>query len=114
MEAEGARSRSDECSRADRTPGRSGGQAPGKARIRQGGRPGRDHGQLAELGLTLEEVLLAGPVVSRGRKARKAAGAPAAAKFRGPNGEEWSGRGRLPRWLRALEAGGKSRDQFRV
>jgi DNA-binding protein H-NS len=52
--------------------------------------------------------------VASGRKARKDAGTTAAAKFRGPSGEEWSGRGRLPKWLRALEAEGKTRDQFRI
>ena len=35
-------------------------------------------------------------------------------KYRGPNGEEWSGRGRLPRWLvKAMEAGA-DRDSFRI
>ncbi len=70
--------------------------------------------RLAELGLTLEEVLPGRPAVASGRKVRKDAGTTAAAKFRGPNGEEWSGRGRLPKWLRALEAEGKTRDQFRI
>ena len=35
-------------------------------------------------------------------------------KFRGPNGEAWSGRGRVPGWLAALESQGGSRDQFRL
>lgn len=33
-------------------------------------------------------------------------------KFRGPNGEAWSGRGSTPLWVRALEAQGKSRNDF--
>ncbi len=33
-------------------------------------------------------------------------------KYRGPSGEEWSGRGRTPTWLTALEAEGKKRDEF--
>jgi DNA-binding protein H-NS len=37
-----------------------------------------------------------------------------AVKFRSPNGETWSGRGRPPRWLSALEAAGKSRSDFAV
>ncbi len=49
-----------------------------------------------------------------GRKPRKDAGTPVAAKFRGPNGEEWSGRGRPPTWLVALEAEGKNREDFRI
>ena len=34
-------------------------------------------------------------------------------KYRGPNGEEWSGRGRLPGWLASLEAEGGNRESFR-
>jgi DNA-binding protein H-NS len=41
-------------------------------------------------------------------------GEPIPPKFRGPNGEEWSGRGHTPRWLTALEATGRSRDEFRI
>lgn len=36
------------------------------------------------------------------------------AKYRGPNGEEWSGRGKIPRWLASLERDGRKRDDFRV
>jgi DNA-binding protein H-NS len=35
-------------------------------------------------------------------------------KFRGPNGEGWSGRGRIPGWLAALESQGATREQFRI
>lgn len=37
-----------------------------------------------------------------------------AAVFRGPNGETWSGRGRTPNWLAALESQGQKRDRFRI
>lgn len=37
-----------------------------------------------------------------------------APKYRGPNGEEWAGRGRTPRWVLAIEAEGKSRDDFLI
>ncbi len=37
-----------------------------------------------------------------------------AAKFRGPNGETWSGRGLSPRWLTALLAQGHSKDEFAI
>ena len=37
-----------------------------------------------------------------------------AAKYRGPNGETWSGRGLTPRWLAALLAQGKTKDDFAV
>ncbi len=39
---------------------------------------------------------------ARARKPRGDIGAKRAAKYRGPNGEEWSGRGRTPNWLAAL------------
>lgn len=37
-----------------------------------------------------------------------------AAKYRGPNGETWSGRGLTPRWLTALVASGKSKEDFAI
>lgn len=37
-----------------------------------------------------------------------------AAKYRGPNGEAWSGRGLTPRWLAALVADGKTKEEFAV
>ena len=48
-----------------------------------------------------------------GAKSR-AAGAVVAAKFRGPNGESWSGRGLTPRWLSALLAQGKTKQDFAI
>ena len=53
----------------------------------------------------------------RTRKAKKVhplKGKKAAVKYRGPNGETWSGRGLAPRWLAALEKKGKKRDSFLV
>ncbi len=37
-----------------------------------------------------------------------------AAKYRGPAGETWSGRGLTPRWLAALLAQGKTKEEFAV
>ena len=50
----------------------------------------------------------------RVRKPRDDIGAKRAAKYRGPNGEEWSGRGRMPNWLAALEAEGRGREVFLI
>ena len=50
----------------------------------------------------------------RTRKPRGDIGAKRAAKYRGPNGEEWSGRGRMPRWLATLEAEGRGREEFLI
>ncbi len=51
---------------------------------------------------------------TRGRKPRSDTGAKPAVKYRGPGGEEWSGRGRTPRRLVALEAEGRNREEFAV
>lgn len=44
----------------------------------------------------------------------KAAGLPVAPKFRGPNGETWSGRGLSPRWLSTLIAQGQKKEDFAI
>lgn len=48
------------------------------------------------------------------RKPSKLAGKKAAVKYRDSNGNKWSGRGRLPKWLVEAEKTGKKRDQFLV
>ena len=51
----------------------------------------------------------------RGRKAKpERSRASPAVKYRGPGGEEWSGRGRPPRWVQAVEAEGRSRNDYAV
>ena len=37
-----------------------------------------------------------------------------APKYRGPNGETWSGRGLPPRWLATLIAAGQSKESFLI
>jgi len=69
----------------------------------------------AELGLNIEDLFggrAAKPEAAR--KPRKDAGTHRPAKFRSPDGEYWSGRGRRPTWLATAEAEGKSRDEFRI
>jgi DNA-binding protein H-NS len=56
----------------------------------------------------------AGAKRSGRRGPSKSAGSVVAPKFRGPNGETWSGRGLMPRWLSALVASGKTKEQFAV
>ena len=41
-------------------------------------------------------------------------GVAVAAKFSGPNGETWSGRGLTPRWLSALLAQGRAKEEFAI
>jgi DNA-binding protein H-NS len=47
-------------------------------------------------------------------KASKKSGIPVAAKYRGPNGEVWSGRGLTPKWMVALIAQGQTKESFAV
>lgn len=80
-------------------------------------------------GITLKNLQ---PSRGRGAKAKAKAGAagkaggakratksakPAAAvaaKYRGPNGETWSGRGLTPRWLAALVTQGRGKEEFAI
>ncbi|MDO8319272.1 H-NS histone family protein [Rhodoferax sp.] len=51
---------------------------------------------------------------SRTRKVTTKSSNPAPAKYRGPNGELWSGRGLMPRWLATEVAQGKSKETFAI
>jgi len=46
--------------------------------------------------------------------AKKKAATPVLAKYRGPNGETWSGRGLMPKWMSALVAQGKTKEDFAI
>jgi DNA-binding protein H-NS len=61
----------------------------------------------AQMGMPFESLF-------PGRRTRSDAGAPLAPKYRGPGGETWSGRGRMPTWLSALENTGHNREEFRI
>jgi DNA-binding protein H-NS len=50
----------------------------------------------------------------RARKPSSKSANPAPAKYRGPNGESWSGRGLMPRWLSALVAQGQTKESFAI
>ena len=39
---------------------------------------------------------------------------PAPAKYTGPNGESWSGRGLMPRWLTALVNDGHTKEEYLI
>ena len=68
----------------------------------------------AALGLSLEGLVQAEAPARGGRKVRRATAGAAAAKYRGTNGEEWSGRGRPPAWIVMAESEGKNREGFRI
>lgn len=85
--------------------------------------------KMQAFGITLPDLQKA---LSRGRKATvdrkrgeskgkgvpsrrsKRSGVTVAPKYRGPNGETWSGRGLMPRWLSALVAQGQAKEKFAV
>jgi DNA-binding protein H-NS len=54
-------------------------------------------------------------VGGRGRRGRSAMkGRKVAAKYRGPDGETWAGRGAMPRWMAAAVKEGKKREDFLI
>ena len=60
-------------------------------------------------GFTVEELLGRG---AGGRRQRSDKGVKLKAKYVGPNGETYTGRGPTPGWLKALEAKGHKRDKY--
>jgi len=83
--------------------------------------------KMQAFGITIKDLQTAKPgkVVKTGRGTSKAvstktskparkAGVAVAAKFHGPNGESWSGRGLTPRWLASLLAQGRTKEEFAI
>ncbi|MGG5823053.1 H-NS family nucleoid-associated regulatory protein [Falsiroseomonas sp. HW251] len=71
----------------------------------------------AELGISIRELFgELTQLAKRGRAkaSKKAEGQGLAPKYKGPDGELWSGRGRMPRWLQTAQAEGKSKDDFLI
>ncbi|MDZ4073471.1 MAG: H-NS histone family protein [Hylemonella sp.] len=48
------------------------------------------------------------------KKTSPITGRPVEAKYRGPKGETWSGRGSMPKWLVALVSKGKAKEDFAI
>ena len=82
--------------------------------------------KMQAFGITLKDLQAAkgrrGKVNAKPENSTKRVGAGAkkkrhstvAAKYRGPGGEAWSGRGLTPRWLTALLAQGRKKEDFAV
>ena len=75
---------------------------------------------MSEDGVSLADLQGAAPKTAT-RRRKKGAAKPAAAKgkveakFRdAATGATWTGRGKTPRWLKDAEAGGRSREEFRI
>ena len=65
---------------------------------------------VCSLNIAPGELFAADALSSKQRKTRT----PVQAKYRGPNGEEWSGRGITPRWLNDMIAQGRAKEEFAV
>ena len=76
--------------------------------------------KMQAFGITLKDLQHAGTrrgkSAAKGRptKARGKTVAVVAAKYRGPNAETWSGRGLMPRWMRALIDQGQTKESFLI
>ena len=83
--------------------------------------------KMQAFGITIKDLLAVNPALGSGvdRSKSRSTGLkvakvgrkslnPVAAKYRGPNGESWSGRGLTPRWLTALIDQGQTKESFAV
>ena len=79
--------------------------------------------QMAAYGITAEELSRPAPKTQKPMqplakaasptKGKKPA-LPSPAKYRGPEGQEWTGRGTAPKWLNELLVNGKTREDFLI
>ncbi len=69
---------------------------------------------MANLGISLEEIEKAAKKHAAFKKFKDAAPKKFPPKFKGPNGETWTGTGRKPGWIKDLEASGKSLNDFLI
>ena len=86
--------------------------------------------QMKAYGISLEDLRVAlkkdggsggkAPTGTRGRPKKSAEGGagstrkPAPINDRGPGGETWAGRGKQPRWLKAMADAGRSAEEFKI
>ena len=79
--------------------------------------------QMAAYGITAEELSRPAPKAQKPRQPLAKAASPAKgkkpavsspAKYRGPEGQEWTGRGTVPKWLKDLLVDGKTREDFLI
>jgi DNA-binding protein H-NS len=67
--------------------------------------------ELQNTGLSLRDLF---PDLLPSASRKRGDGGALPPKFKGPHGETWTGRGRLPNWLSILEQGGHNREEFRI
>jgi DNA-binding protein H-NS len=66
------------------------------------------------LGVSIEELFGLRSSRQNGKRQTKHPRGKQPAKYRGPNGEEWSGRGPNPRWMKPLLVKGKTKQDFLI
>ena len=64
------------------------------------------------LGVSVHELF--GLPAQNGKRVTRHPRGTQPAKYRGPGGEEWSGRGPAPRWMKPLLAKGKTKQDFLI
>jgi DNA-binding protein H-NS len=68
----------------------------------------------AQLGLDLGDLLNRSEPRTNVGRVRNDAGKGVPVRYRGPDGQTWSGRGRMPLWLRDAIVHGQSKEAFAV
>jgi len=63
-------------------------------------------------GISLEDIQ--GKSAKESRQVGSKSTNPAPAKYTGPNGESWTGRGLMPKWMAALVAEGHQKDEYLI
>jgi DNA-binding protein H-NS len=63
------------------------------------------------LGVSVEEIF---GLPSGGKRITRHPRGKQPARYRGPHGEEWSGRGPAPRWMKPLLTKGKTKEDFLI
>jgi DNA-binding protein H-NS len=61
-------------------------------------------------GVSIEEIM----GLQTGKRGTRYAKGKQPARYRGPGGEEWSGRGPAPRWMKPLLEKGKTKEDFLI
>ena len=71
---------------------------------------------IAQIKELAESIGVTVDIQEDGKKARKGTGVIVPAKYRNPNDstKTWTGRGMTPKWLRALVAEGRNKDEFLI
>lgn len=67
---------------------------------------------MATYGISMEDIQ--GKSAKAPKSGGKTSASPAPAKFKGPNGESWSGRGLAPKWLKGLIDQGHTKDEYLI